>query len=78
MKNTDAERFLRALAPNGSLLTFQTFDDNKNRKNNSLAKVLHGPLKTHAATLAKLQKQGAGVFITVNETDGKGRSTAHG
>ena len=69
----DAVRFLRTLAPNGSLLTWQTFDDDKKRARQTLKRVLHGPLTKHAATLAKLQKQGAGVFITVNECDGKGR-----
>lgn len=81
----DAERFLRAL---GGRLTFQTFDDNEARKSardaaakaarrkpfDPLARKRHGTLAEHADTLADLNAQGAGVFVMVNEGDGKGRS----
>jgi hypothetical protein len=76
---TEAERFLAALAPGSNSATrcwtFQTFDDNKDRKDQHLARVLHGSLDEHAATLAQLNAQGAGIFVTVNETNLRGRTT---
>jgi RepB DNA-primase N-terminal domain len=39
------------------------------------ARILHGTLDKRWKELVDLNKQGAGVFITVNETDGKGRET---
>lgn len=72
-----AQRFLAALDP-GLVFTFQTFDDNADRKDFRLAKVLHGTLAEHQAELTKLQQQGAGVFVMVNRGDGvvhKGKKT---
>jgi hypothetical protein len=54
--------------------TFQTFDDDRDRKAPELVRILHGTLAEHAAELADLSGRGAGVFVTVNETDGKGRT----
>ena len=67
-----AAKFLEKLDPKATSWTFQTFDDSK-LKNPSLARVLHGTLEEHGATLADLQARGAGVFVTVNQTDDKGR-----
>jgi hypothetical protein len=53
--------------------TFQTFDDSRT-KDRRLSRILHGTLAQHADELASLNAQGAGVFVTVNETDGEGRS----
>lgn len=64
-----AEAFLNLLDPRG-IYTFQTFDDDKVRKDKRLARVFHGPLTQHAAALEKLQQQGAGVFVMVNQGDG--------
>ena len=71
-----AKAYLNALDPTGTF-TFQTFDDNKERKDGRLARILHGTLDQHLPTLAKLQQQGAGVFVMVNEGDGNGRSAAN-
>jgi hypothetical protein len=71
-----AKAFLNALDPTGTF-TFQTFDDNKERKDGRLARILHGTLDEHLATLTKLQQQGAGVFVMVNEGDGKGRAATN-
>ena len=57
----------------GDKITFQTFDDKV--KNKKLIKQLHGSLKQHFKTLTRLNKQGAGIFFCVNETDLEGRST---
>ena len=69
----EAQAFLDLLDKNAQFWTFQTFDDDADRKAQSLARVLHGTLEDHFDTLAALQKRGAGVFVTINETDGKGR-----
>ena len=65
--------FLSLLDPHASAFTFQTFDDDKARKNPGLITQLHGPFESHLAELVALNRQGAGVFVTVNETDGTGR-----
>lgn len=72
-----AESFLTLLAEGIEEFTFQTFDDNKSRKDPSLTRVLHGALDQHFDALCRLNAQGAGVFVTVNGTDLKGRSNAN-
>ena len=69
----EAERFLKALDPQATFFTFQTFDDDSDRKDHKLACILHGTLDEHWDALARLNAKGAGVFVTINETDGKGR-----
>ena len=64
-----AEEFINMLAPDG-IVTLQTFDDDKVRKNMGLARVLHGTLHQHYDALASLNQQGAGVFVMVNKGDG--------
>ena len=61
-----AGRFLTAL-DRGDSFTFQTFDDNEQRKSRLLARTLHGRLSDLASQLETLNRQGAGVFVTVNE-----------
>lgn len=54
--------------------TFQTFDDKKGpdgKGRGRLAKIIHDD-ETY---LPNINEQGAGVFLTINETDGKGRET---
>jgi hypothetical protein len=78
----EAERFLAALDPDTTQFTFQTFDDNKERreqkkqagKKDAFAKVLHGTLAQLWDTLVRLNQKGAGVYVTANVTDGKGRT----
>ncbi|MDR3453018.1 MAG: DNA-primase RepB domain-containing protein [Rhodoferax sp.] len=64
-----AKAFLDRLDRNG-IFTFQTFDDNKQRKNPRLARVFHGTLDQHHAALTRFQQQGAGIFVMVNQGDG--------
>ena len=71
-----AARFLTLLDETASRFTFQTFDDNKARKAPHLARVLHGTLEEHWQELCQFSAAGAGVFVTVNETNGKGRKVA--
>lgn len=68
-----AERYLTLLDESTDWFTFQTFDDLKSRKDPSLIKILNGTLEQHATDMTRLQWRRAGVFVTVNETDGTGR-----
>jgi hypothetical protein len=68
----EARRFLEHLDPGARYFTFQTFDDSGDDKK-SLLRVLNGTLNQHAAELIRLNNAGAGIFVTINETDGRGR-----
>ncbi len=65
-----AEAFLQALDPLGAF-TFQTFGDSE--KDPALVRTFSGTFTQHRDTLARLNREGAGVFITVARTDGQGR-----
>src|SRR4051812_17013249 len=69
----DASRFLTCLDPTATSWTFQCFDDDQDRKSSKLVRVLHGTLDRHFDELQDLNQRGAGVYVTVNPTDGKGR-----
>jgi Primase C terminal 2 (PriCT-2)/RepB DNA-primase from phage plasmid len=74
-----ARMFLAALDSAGNDFTFATFSDGKGkvRSRNALgnphAAILHGRLKELSSDLETRNNQGAGVFVTVNEMDGRGR-----
>jgi hypothetical protein len=80
-----AETFLQYLDPNTEEFTFQTFTDSEQKKrgypknprtgkrDDPLAKVRHGSLNRHWATLVDLSRCGAGIFVTVNRTTLSGR-----
>ena len=70
-----AQAFLQLLDPDAKYFTFQTFDDDKDRKDTRLARVIHGSLEQKWDELAELNEKGAGIFVTINETDGIGRKT---
>lgn len=67
-----AERFLCAL-DSEERFTFQSFDDDRERKDTGLARILHGTLDQHWTSLERLNEKGAGIFVTINQTDLKGR-----
>jgi hypothetical protein len=80
----EAERFLTLLDEEAEAFTFQTFADSpkdqakeKERKAKGvpllLAHTFNGTLEQHAAKLERYNCMGAGVFVTVNRTDLKGR-----
>ena len=82
----EVDQFLKALDPSpDARFTFQSFDDNKERKEerrkakkkDQFAKIRNGTLAQHWNELVKLNAQGAGIFVTVNETDGKGREKSN-
>lgn len=70
-----ARKFLDLLG-RAENFTFQTFDESPKKQRN-LARIYHGKLEQHAETLIRQQSEGAGVFVTVNETDGKGRAAGN-
>lgn len=67
-----AEAFLALLDPEAESFTFQTFDDSP-AKRPELARILHGTLAGVSDSLVRLNRLGAGVFVTINRTDSKGR-----
>ena len=68
-----AEHFLTQLDEAAERWTFQTFDDDGQRKDRGLARIIHGTIEEHSETLCALNQRGAGVFVTINETDFCGR-----
>ncbi len=68
-----AMQFLKSLDPECDQHTFQTFDDSKKSKDPRLSKILHGTFEEHKLELERLNRAGAGIFVTVNRTDGSGR-----
>jgi hypothetical protein len=80
LNRESAQTFLEYLDPDTHQFTFQTFTDSDERKKtyatnartghivDPLAKVFHGTLDEHWATLVDLSREGAGVFVTVNRT----------
>ncbi|CUI17980.1 hypothetical protein PNK_2384 [Candidatus Protochlamydia naegleriophila] len=73
-----ANKFLTLLDENAESFTFQTFADKKLEGSyDSLAKIFHGSLEDNFDKLVDLQLQGAGVFVTINQTNGKGRTSDH-
>lgn len=56
-------------------VTWQTFDDNERNKAKALVSVKHDTLEDYWATLCDYNERGAGVFATVQVTDGSGKRT---
>lgn len=69
-----AEIFLKTLDPKADEFTFQTFNDCKHKPDRSLSRIITGKPRLILPELKALNRRGAGIFVTVNETDGKGRS----
>jgi len=59
------------------IIDFRTFDDNSDRKDSSLVRKLRGTIEEHLETLLELNRRGAGIFFTVNTTDGLGVSNSN-
>jgi len=83
-----AHTFLEYLDPDSDRFTLQTFTDAEQQKatyekhqrtgqrQDPLAKVLHGTLDQHWATLVNLSRRGAGVFVAINKTTLQGRRSS--
>ncbi len=65
----EAHAFINMLAPDG-IVTFQTFNEDKIRKNMGMARVMHGTLTQFWDELVLLNQRGAGIFFMVNQGDG--------
>jgi hypothetical protein len=72
----EADAFLDYLDPIGAF-AFQLFDDDKARHDKGRARVLIGRLDEHFAALTAANRDRCGVYVTINETDGKGRTIAN-
>jgi hypothetical protein len=67
----NAELFLYILG--GKSHTFQTFNDKKDDKFKYLNKQFHGTLAEFRDKLTRWNSWGVGIFVTINQTNGKGR-----
>ncbi len=72
----EARAFLKRLDPEADNFTFQTFDDKK-QKRRHLAEINHLDPDNIGERLSILNRAGAGVFVTINKTNGKGRTAEH-
>jgi len=66
-----ALRFLTALDPSARAFNFRAFDDKKRLDRRPCMR--HASLENCSRELAQLNAGGYGVFVTVNETDGRGK-----
>jgi hypothetical protein len=71
--HTQAGSFLTALDEETEIFCFQIIDDLKERKDKSLSCILNGTLDEHWDKLVEFNLRGAGIFVTVNRSDGNGR-----
>jgi len=70
-----AERFLTLISQcDEPIFSFQIFADKKT-ESHVKPKILCGSFEQHQEFLIQENQQGAGVFVTINKTDGKGRKT---
>jgi len=70
-----ARRFLGLLDPTTNIFLFQTFAETPDAKrdpdhNGKYLRTLYGTFDQHVEQLIALNRQGAGVFVTVQDTDG--------
>jgi AAA domain/Primase C terminal 1 (PriCT-1)/RepB DNA-primase from phage plasmid len=73
IRREDAQRFLNVLDDRTARFTFMVFDDNQSRKDKRLANIRHGTLDALYSELVDYSRRGAGVFVTINETNFRGR-----
>lgn len=70
--------FLSAISPDNENFSFQTLCDPKEevsvKKKKNITRLIHGSLKKNKVQLMALNKAGAGIFVTINRTDFRGRS----
>jgi hypothetical protein len=71
----EARRFLETLAPGEKEFQFATWDDNPKRDevNSKLAQSQNSTFGAAIKWLNRINDQHAGVFVSLNETDGRGR-----
>ncbi len=69
VNRVDAESFLSALDPTATKFTFQVFPDGAGCKVAKKGRIEQGSVGKLWAILADFNRRGAGVFVTINETD---------
>lgn len=72
-----AEQFLTLLDEDNDQFTFVAIEEPKPCDRNPKIRLYHGTLCQHQEALIKANRAGYGVFVTVNATDGQGRSKAN-
>jgi hypothetical protein len=75
-----AQRFLAALDPEASAFAFRTFSDTPYSRladADPLEHYLYGSLDTLWPRLLELNRRGAAISVTINDSDGRGRSAAN-
>jgi len=72
---SEAERFLMALDPSAKVYHFQWFGDTDAAKETHKAGHRSGSFENLADMLQSWNDRAHGIFVVVNETDGKGRAT---
>ena len=72
----EAKRFLAALDPNADTFCFQSFDDNPDRdlRDKKLAGIDTGTFDDVQDWLVRANGRHAGIFVSINPTDGHGRT----
>lgn len=70
-----ASKFLEILDEHAEFFTFQVFPDSES--SSVRPEIIHSSLEQVSSKLEELNKLGAGIFVTINETDGNGRSLEH-
>lgn len=70
-----AATFLALLDPNAKKFTFQTIPETGAARGKP--QILHGSIAELGSQLAKLNRQGHGIFVTTQRMDGNGRSIAN-
>jgi AAA domain/RepB DNA-primase from phage plasmid/Primase C terminal 1 (PriCT-1) len=70
----DVQRFLSVLDNRTTRFTFMAFDDDENRRDKRLIRILHGTLDELFPTLVDYSRRGCGIFVTINTTNFRGRT----
>lgn len=69
-------RFLQLIDPDAESFTFQIFPEGEAKGDRDLTPdILIGSFEGHMDNLSLYNEAGCGVFVTINETDGRGRKT---
>jgi P4 family phage/plasmid primase-like protien len=73
---SSSQKFIDLLTGGTGICTFQTFGEKKVVNGpRPWPSVIHGTLEQQAGRLKKLNHEGHGIFVCVNETDGQGRKS---
>jgi hypothetical protein len=74
-----AERFLQRLDPRARCFSFRTFSDTGYTRAGAfdpLERAIHGSLDACWSELVRLNRAGAAISVTINETNGRGRTAS--